>query len=55
MPYYLPIAEYGEIDGFMPFPKALAWNETQIVLSMILTQAPNSISYNNNHYIKLAS
>ena len=48
---YLPIA-VGKADGFMPFPRALAWREMQSTLSKIWTWFVNSISYNKNHYAK---
>ena len=40
VPYYLLIVGKGT-DRFMPFPKALVWNETQKPLSWVT----NSISY----------
>ena len=42
-------------DWFMPFPRALVQREIQIALSRIWTQFTNSISYDNNHYIKSTS
>ena len=35
-------------NGFMPFSKALAWNETQTASSKILTWITDSSSYNSN-------
>ena len=38
-----------------PFPRVLAWNETQTATSRIWTWVVNSISYKNNNYAKYAS
>ena len=49
--YHLPIA--GErTDGFMPFSRVLVWSETQTALSRIQIWVADSISYDNNNYIK---
>ena len=52
--YSLPKVN-GSTDGFMPFPRALAWSEKQINSSRIWTRVTDFISYNGNCYVKLAS
>ena len=40
------------LDGFIPFPGALAESEMQTASSRILTLVINSIFYDNNHSTK---
>ena len=55
LPYYLPIAAEGRIDGFMPFSRALGWSKMQTSLSRICIQITNSISNDGNCYTKHTS
>ena len=41
-----------ETDGFMPFPQALMWSETQAVSSKIWTCITDSICYKYSRYSK---
>ena len=41
-------------DGFIPFPRVLAWIEKQTATSRFSTKVINSMFYNNNHYTKHA-
>ena len=45
----------GGTDTFMPFSRALAWNEMQKVSSRIWTLTADSISYDDNHFTKYTS
>ena len=54
LPQNLPITN-GWTYGFMSFPRALEWSETQTDSSRIWTLFPNSISYDNKYYAKCAS
>ena len=46
---------WGRTDRFMPFAKVSAQNGIQKASSRIWTQGPDSISYDDNHYVKPAT
>ena len=46
------LIDWGRMDGFMPFPRALTINKIQTAFSRIWTLVTNSISYNDNDYMR---
>ena len=52
LPYYLFVADGERKDGFIPFLRAMAQDETHIALSRVWTRLTDSISYGDNRYSK---
>ena len=51
----LETAERGRTYGFMPFPRTLAWRETEMASLRIWTRVADSIFYCDNCYAKCSS
>ena len=47
---YLLLITEERIGGYIPFPRVLAWRETQTAFPRIWTKVTESISYNDYHY-----
>ena len=55
MPYYLPLASGVGNNEYFPFPRVLVQSEMQTSLPRIWTQISDSISNDNDCYMKHAS